>query len=340
LKLGITVLSQVSCWSQSTEHGGLFLKLEDPGGLFFPPSRFVDQGPAHVLLPHLPTKEIRGEVPYAARLHEIARRMEPPSGGGPLPVTTLVVTAGIGLVRVGQRKELLEERFGWTRLGDEGFWRAIDRHGQCESWEALRTKTPIAPSEQELKDVIDGVLGQLRGAWNGGRTRDLPAELAALRSLWGKAAEPRLRGRLQVVVLATDSLTGEYCASLVARFLEEVEGVGEVKLERVPGFHPFGGLSSGGECFLRMAETVSTAAANCERLLMVPLGGTKLHLPLLTVLATRLRAPVLLGHAGLDRPVVVPWLESDGERVWGASVGDAWPELAGFPTVRLEVAGD
>lgn len=55
-------------------------------------------------------------------------------------------------------------------------------------------------------------------------------------------------------------------------------------------------------------------------------------------LATRLRAPLVLGHAGLERLLLLPWLESDGERVWGArGLATAWPELASFPAVRLEV---
>jgi len=340
IKLGISVLSQVSCWSQATAHDGLFFKLEDPGGVFFPPWCFDGGGDGQSLLPRLPgTVCLRPEVPFTERLREIAAAMEPPGGGGRAPLTTLVVTSGIGLVR---QKDLLAARFGSPRLADDATWREIDGHWRCRSWRELRAAMRDAPGEQELADASEGVVRQLQDAWSAGRTRDLPAELAALRSLWaGHPPAPLLRGRLHVLLLATDSLTGEYCASLEAGFLELLEGIAEVEVEAVPGFHPFGGPPTDGDLFTRMAELVGAAAARCKRLLMVPLGGTKLHLPLLTMLATRLHAPLILGHAGLEHPVVIPWLQQEGGRVRGAGdgVAAAWPELASFPTVRLEIEG-
>ncbi len=342
LKLGITILSQVSCWSQADGHDGLFLKLEDPGGVFFPPCSFVEHGNGCVLLPRLPTTEaLRREVAFTAPLRSLAEAVEPPRRTGARPLTTLVVTVGVGLVRA--RPKLLEARFGSSPLAAKTTWDAIDQYALCRSWEELRSEMDGVPSDEDLVDAVEGVASQLRDAWNAGRSADLPSELAVLRSLWGDgepAPTPLLRGHLRVVLLATDSLTGEFCASLVAGFLQQVEGVAEVVHEAVPGFHPFGGLERDGAFVTHMAEIVADAAGSCERLLIMPLGGTKLHLPLLTTLATRLHAPLVLGHVGLDRPVVIPWLESDGGRVRGAGgVGEAWPELASFPTVRLEVEG-
>lgn len=343
IKLGIAILSQVSCWSQTHAHDGLFLKLEDPGGIFFPPSSFVERARDRILLPHRPKAEhLRSEVPFIDRLREVTEVMNPPGGGDGAPRTTLVVTVGVGLVRT--RPELLEARYGASSLlADRATWNAIDEHALCRSWQELRSQMSGAPSDEDLENAVGDIIAQLQSAWNDGRTNDLPAELAALRGLWDTTRPipvPRLRGNLRLVLLATDSLTGEYCASLVGQFLEQVEGYGQVDLRCVSGFHPFGGLSSDGVYFTRMAEIVAEVATHCDRLMMVPLGGTKLHLPLLTALATRLHAPAILGHVGLEHPIVVPWLESDGARVRAARLGEAWPELSGLPTVRLELERD
>ena len=338
-KLGIAILTQVSCWGQVAGADGLFLKLEDPGGVFFPPCRFVQRGRGYVLLPRLPAAGLRGRVRFTERLHEVMTDAEPPRGGS-TPSTMLAATAGVGLVRAG--RDLLATRFGPSSpLADFATWKKIDEHWQSESWDALRAEMRGAPSDRELTAASDGAVAQLRRAWDSGRTKDLPAELSALRSLWDDSRRPRslLRGRLEIMLVATDSLTAELCASVEATFLRQVHGVARVTVQAIPGFHPFGGLAADGAYFTRLAEVLTGTARSSERLLIMPLGGTKLHLPLLTILASRLRAPMVLSHADLDQPVVIPWLESDGQRAHGTErIGDFWPELGSLPAVRLEAA--
>jgi len=337
LKLGIAVLTQVACWSRVEDHDGLFFKLEDPGALFFPPCRFVARAGGDVLLPRLPaTADLHIELPFTERLRKVVEKAKPPRRPRAKPRTTFVVTAGTGLI--GQRA-LLAERFGAApRLAEPEIWRAVHQHWRC-TWEVLRERSPEAPSDAELAAVVAGVGYQLARAWNAGDGRALPAELASLRPFWTSEARPTplIRGPLRIVLLATDTLAGELCASLDETFLgTAVAGVDRVETLTVTGSHPYRSEDEGSDRFTALAEIVLAAVRDADRVLFLPLGGTKAHLPMLTILATRLRAPLVLGHEGLDRAVIVPWLESSHGRVRAASnLAASWPELGAFPLLRL-----
>lgn len=337
LKLGIAVLTQVSCWHHVDDHDGLFFKLDDPGSLSFPPCRFVEQAEGHILLPRFPTTlGRRAAVPATELLRSIVERATTaPWPRARTPRTTLIVTVGAGLT--GQ-KSLLTARFGSSRLADPEVWQPLHDFWRCRTWAELRQLAPSVPTDAELLAAIDPVVSQFTSAWDAGATRELPAELASLRTLWSaeNSREPLLRGPLRILLLATDTLAGELCASFVEEFLSGILGDGQVETKAAPGSHPYRSEPGESDRFSGVAELVAEAARDAERLLFLPLGGTKPHVPLLTVLASRLQAPILLGHEGLDRPVLVPWLEADGHGVRAAAQLDGrWPELANFPILDL-----
>lgn len=337
LKLSIAVLVQVSCWSgRLDQQDGLLLKLEDPGTLYFPPCRFLQRGREEVLLPRAPVSvQLRGFAPFTESLGRLIENSRKPSRALLRPrCTSLLVTAGLGILD----KKKLGHYFGESsRLSNSNVWQPAHYHWKL-SWAELRAIDRDSPREDELREAEPAIQKRLEKNWKVGDTQDLPGELASLRSLWsGEPLRPCLEGPLRIVLLATDTLLGKTCAGIVARFLQKLLSGIEVEKKEVPGLHPYRSLYKGEDRFSSLAQiAVDEGSKKAHRLLFLPLGGSKVHLPIMTVLASRLRAPMLLGHQDLGALALVPWIESENGNLRTAELDRDWPEFASMPKLRLE----